>query len=596
MTLASYSSALITSFPEPARDTPMGAAHGGAAEIGRIDLSSEAPLTLGSLGIDPALRRIVHRDGREEIVEPRIMRVLVALIRAEGQILSRDDLLMSCWHGVVVGEDAIDRVIGRLRRLADGIGDGEFKLETITRVGYRLVPSDARKAPATAAATPDKVAICVLPFANMSIDPEQDYFSDGITEDIITDLSKVSSLFVVARTTAFTLRDKGLDIPQVARDLNVGHVLEGSVRKAEGRVRITAQLIDGVTGGHVWAERYDRDLKDIFALQDEISEAIVEALKVKLLPDEKRAIEQRGTTDPEAYNLYLMARRFYVTGSDGDLRAVEAVERLCQEAVAIDPGYGRAWALLGAARTLAAFDHARPGENGLAALDRALALDGEMVEARAFRARHLWEQERPDEAITEAAAALALDPESWAANAVSGRLSYLQHRFPDAIRHWEKATSLPDSAKGDPGMLMSCYFATGDQEGARRAATISLERLQPVLLQDHVNGGALGCGASALAVLGDMDGARDLMRRALLVDPDNMRMRYNFACSAVLHFHDPDTALDLLAPVFASIPRSLLRHAAVDPDLNSLRDDPRYVAMVQAAERRTASADAMGRQ
>jgi len=573
-------------------------AQGGAAETSRIDLLTEAPLMLGPLSIDPARRRIVHRDGREEIVEPRIMRVLVALVRAEGRILSRDDLLMSCWHGVVVGEDAIDRVIGRLRRLADGIGSGEFKLETITRVGYRLVPTDARRtpAPAPAPAATDKVSICVLPFANMSVDPEQAYFSDGITEDIITDLSKVSSLFVVARTTAFTLRDKGLDIPQVARDLNVGHVLEGSVRKAEGRVRITAQLIDGATGGHIWAERYDRDLKDIFALQDEISEAIVQALKVKLLPDEKRAIEQRGTTDPEAYNLYLMARRFYVTGSDGDLRSLEAVERLCQEAAALDPGYGRAWALLGAARTLAAFDHARPGENGLAALERALALDGDMAEARAFRARHLWEQDRADAAIAETEAALALDPDSWAANAVAGRISYVQHRFADAVRYWERATSLPDSAKGDPGMLMSCYFALGDPEGARRAAAISLERLQPVLLQDHVNGGALGCGASALAVLGDMEAARDLMRRALLVDPDNLRMRYNFACSAVLHFHDPDKALELLEPVFANIPPSLLRHAAVDPDLASLRDDPRYIAMMQAAEQRTASAEAMGRQ
>jgi adenylate cyclase len=574
----------------------MSAADGGAADIGRIDLSQEAPLTLGPLSIDPALRRIVHRDGREEIVEPRIMRVLVALIRAEGRILSRDDLLMSCWHGVVVGEDAIDRVIGRLRRLADGIGGGEFKLETITRVGYRLVSTDARRAPAPAPATPDKVSICVLPFANMSIDPEQAYFSDGITEDIITDLSKVSSLFVVARTTAFTLRDKGLDIPQVARDLNVGHVLEGSVRKAEGRVRITAQLIDGVTGGHLWAERYDRDLKDIFALQDEISEAIVQALKVKLLPDEKRAIEQRGTTDPEAYNLYLMARRFYVTGSDGDLRSLEAVERLCQGAVEIDPGYGRAWALLGAAQTLTAFDHARPGENGLAALERALALGGEAAEARAFRARHLWEQDRAEAALAEIEAALALDPDSWAANAVAGRISYVQHRFDDAIRYWEKATSLPDSAKGDPGMLMSCYFATGDMEGARRAAAISLERLQPVLLQDHVNGGALGCGASALAVLGDMEAARDLMRRALLVDPDNLRMRYNFACSAMLHFKDPDMAIRMLEPVFAKIPPSLLRHAAVDPDLVALRDDPRYVAMARAAELRTSRAEAMGRQ
>src|SRR6202043_4086797 len=152
--------------------------------------------------------------------------------------------------------------------------------------------------------------ICVLPFANMSDDSQQEYFSDGISEDIITDLSKVSALSVVARNTAFRFKGQSVDVRQVARQLKVSHVLEGSVRKAGGRVRITAQLVDGATGGHIWAERYDRDLDDIFALQDEISQAIVAALRLKLLPEEKKAIEQRGTASSEAYKLYLMARQY----------------------------------------------------------------------------------------------------------------------------------------------------------------------------------------------------------------------------------------------------------------------------------------------
>ena len=173
---------------------------------------------------------------------------------------------------------------------------------------------------ATAAAAAPRVAICVLPFANMSGDQEQEYFSDGITEDIITDLSKVSALAVVSRNSAFMYKGKHVDVPKVARELKVSHVLEGSVRKAGGRVRITAQLIDGASNDHVWAERYDRDLNDIFALQDEISEAIVKALKLRLLPEEKKAIEQRGTDNAEAHNLYLMARQFYVTGQEADAR------------------------------------------------------------------------------------------------------------------------------------------------------------------------------------------------------------------------------------------------------------------------------------
>ena len=177
----------------------------------------------------------------------------------------------------------------------------------------------------------------------MSGDPEQEYFSDGITEDIITDLSKVSALAVVSRNTAFTFKGKHAEVAQVARQLKVTHVVEGSVRKSGNRVRITAQLIDGATDSHLWAERYDRDLDDIFALQDEIAEAIVKALKLQLLPDEKKAIEQRSTTNPEAYKLYLMARQYNATGNS---RHREITVRLCQRAVEIDPEYARAWALL----------------------------------------------------------------------------------------------------------------------------------------------------------------------------------------------------------------------------------------------------------
>src|SRR5258708_29337902 len=209
-----------------------------------------------------------------------------------------------------------------------------------------LVRGDAA-APSAAEAQPAarKLSVCVLPFANMSGDPEQEYFSDGISEDIITDLSKVSALEVCARNTAFTFKGKSMKVPDVARELGVSHVLEGSVRKAGGRVRITAQLIDGATGNHLWAERYDRDLTDIFALQDEISEAIVKALKLKLLPDEKKAIERRGTDSAEAYDLYLMARQ-YKWGGNFSVSQNETIVRLASRAVEIDPAYAHAWALI----------------------------------------------------------------------------------------------------------------------------------------------------------------------------------------------------------------------------------------------------------
>src|SRR5579862_4804854 len=219
-----------------------------------------------------------------------------------------------------------------------GSDAGSPAFQQVLRAVGGLLGQAPSQSPAAGPRAPARteIAICVLPFANMSGDSEQEYFSDGVSEDIITDLSKVSSLSVVARNTAFTFKGRSVEVPQVARQLNVSHVLEGSVRKAGGRVRITAQLIEGSRDNHVWAERYDRDLNDIFALQDEISEAIVSALKLKLLPQEKKAIERRGTDSVEAYDLYLLARQRRYLGNF-DVRKSEAIVRLCERIVEIDP-------------------------------------------------------------------------------------------------------------------------------------------------------------------------------------------------------------------------------------------------------------------
>ena len=255
------------------------------------------------------------------------------------------------------------------------------------------------------------VSICVLPFANMSGDAEQEYFADGISEDIITDLSKVSALAVISRNSAFTFKGKHVDLPEVARKLNVSHVLEGSVRKAGNRVRITAQLIDGATNDHVWAERYDRDLDDIFALQDEIAQAIVAALKLKLFPEEKKAIEDRGTSSVEAYDLFLRARALLHQQGPAELR--RSIQ-IFNHALALDPAFVPAWRGLHDAHRDAIVYAAESAEDALAGMAEAagkvLSLTPDAWWSHALRAQQFLQQRRWAEAESAARTAVALAP------------------------------------------------------------------------------------------------------------------------------------------------------------------------------------------
>ncbi|MGH7023819.1 MAG: TIR domain-containing protein [Caulobacteraceae bacterium] len=445
---------------------------------------------------------------------------------------------------------------------------------------------------AVAAPLVHKLSVCVLPFANMSGDAEQEYFSDGISEDIITDLSKVSALSVVARNTAFTFKGKAVRVNDVARELNVSHVLEGSVRKAGGRVRISAQLIDGATGDHLWAERFDRDLDDIFALQDEISQAIVAALRLKLLPEEKRAIERRGTDSAEAYDLYLMARQYWVSGNFGDSRREEAVIRLCRRATEIDRSYARAWALMGRAQADLKFRHGQREIDSGEAAEMALSLDPNLAEAHALKAAQLRNEGRLDEASDAVETALRLDAESYEVCRIAAVVKFGQHRLAEAIPHFESAAALMVTDFNSPAMLVTCYVALGNAKAAQRTAQLCLSRCEIALAKDPGNGAALGSGACMLAVLKEAERANDWVRRALLVDPDNQNMRYNLACGLSRYLGDIAGALDLIGPWCERTSAPWLEHAKVDPDLDPIRDDPRFRAMIAAAEARLAAAEA----
>lgn len=434
-------------------------------------------------------------------------------------------------------------------------------------------------------ATSQRLGVCVLPFANMSGDPEQEYFSDGITEDVITDLSKISALWVAARNTAFAFKGKNVDVLQVARQLKASHVLEGSVRKAGRRVRITAQLIDGASGGHVWAERYDRDLDDIFAVQDQISEAIVAALKLKLLPEEKKAIEQRDTTNPEAYKLYLMARHSLM-GNVGAARSSDAIIRLCQRATQIDPNYARAWALMAWAQGQLRLMTSKAGDGGLAAAERALALNPRLAEAHAAKVRVLTADAKFAEAKAEIESALELDAESYEVNFAAARWCVVTRNHRQAISFFEKATSETVTDFYAAGMLPTCYLAVDDPEGARVAARRAVERCERAVAIEPDNGSAMGFLVTALGVLGENERMKEWIERAVLLDPENLNMRYNFACVLIEVARDNDAGLDMLAFVLERCHSDVVNWVQGDADLDPVRDHARFRAMLAAAQTR----------
>jgi len=487
--------------------------------------------------------------------------------------------------GVAVSRQVRDQVLGKVPVEFEDLG------EHAVRNIERPVHVFAMRAAGVGAPLPPSVqqgqrlSICVLPFANMSGDPEQEYFSDGITEDIITDLSKVSALSVVSRFTAFTFKGKPIDVAQVARQLKVSHVLEGSVRKAGNRVRITAQLIEGASDSHLWAERYDRDIGDIFALQDEISQAIVKALKLTLLPAEKKAIEQRSTTNPEAYKLYLMARQYNATGNT---RHREVTVRLCKRAIEIDPNYARAWALLSICQSNTVLLVTLPGDSGWDAAERAIALAPDLAEAHAAKGRVLGDAGRYEESLAEHTIALRLDPDAYEVNANAARCFIGMRRYREAVQCLEKAAAAIEADFWALGMSIQCYRALGDKAGEIGAARRALERVEKLIVAEPDHGVALGFGVNALAALGEVDRAREWADRAMLLDPNNVNLMYNLACSMVT-LGAVDEALKLLEPVFTIAQAQSLHWWKIDSDLDPIRNDPRFKAMIERAETRLAT-------
>jgi adenylate cyclase len=434
---------------------------------------------------------------------------------------------------------------------------------------------------------PGKLSIAVLPFVNMSDDPEQEYFSDGITEDIITDLSRVSALNVVSRHSTFAFKGKVVAIGQIARQLKVGHIVEGSVRKVGGRVRISAQLIDASKDSHLWAERYDRDLNDIFAAQDEISQAIVAALKIRLLPDERKAIESRSTQDPEAYQLYLQAR-YYQTQYSG--RARQIALRFCQRALEVDPQYARAWALA-AVCTAFLYRGGLSADSGLSAAEKALSLDPTLAEAYAAKGKALCGMGRYVEATAAHEESLRLDPDSYDVRAAFGMTCMYSGRPEAAIAHFERAAQLLQADYLCQNLAAVCYQMLGRRDEARSAARRSLVRIEKEIALRPDNTHAMALGVGDLAYLGEKERAKEWTSRVLIIQPEDAGDYHNLAC-ALVQLNELDGALDLLERYTPKMAPERIDWIKRDVDLEPLRHEPRFQALIAQCEARLAQVQA----
>jgi adenylate cyclase len=481
--------------------------------------------------------------------------------------------------GIAVSQSVRDQVGNRLSVTFEDRGDQQLKnIEKPIRV-YNVLPDEPSEVEMPAARR-DKPSIAVLPFTNMSGDPEQEYFSDGITEDIITDLSKISSLSVIARHTAFTYKGKAVKVESVGKDLGADFILEGSVRKAGARVRVTGQLADARDGAHLWAERFDRDLTDIFAIQDEITHAIVEQLKVKLLPREKTSIDQAPTDNLEAYTYYLRGRDFLHRRSKHYSRIAR---QMFAKAVALDPKYARAYAGMADCDSFLYLNYrvGVPIDGLLATTDKALSLDDTLAEAHASRGMALSAAQRYDEAKGEFEKAIGLDPNLFEAHYYYARASFAEGKIELATRLFERASGIRPDDYQSVCLRIHTYRSLGRIKESKEAARLGLQLAERELALHPDDPRPAHLGAGALFELGEMERAREWVARALAIDPDDPLTLYNVACGYT-KLGEFDAAFEMLERSIRGGGPELANWVKHDSDLDGLRSDPRYQKFIES--------------
>jgi adenylate cyclase len=483
-----------------------------------LGLSAVTRITFGPFCLDVE-RRELSRMGAVVPLGHRAIELLCVLVAAKGALVTKDELLRLVWPGLTVEENNLQVQISTLRKALHLGDNAQDYVVTVPGRGYRFIglPSSADADHAEAGqVAPDKPSIVVLPFDNLSGDPEQQYFSDGIADDIAADLSKVSGLLVIARNSALVYRGRAVKVQEVSRELEVRYVLQGSVRKVGNRVRIVIQLIDGPTGAQLWAERYDRELTDIFAVQDEVSTHIVSALAVTLTQGERRRLQRKDTDNLEAYDNYLRGRQLVFQRS---AKAVEEARPLLERAIALDLQFAQAYTMLACTHIL---DHAngwhdaggRSLETAQELAQMAVARDGGDPEAHWALGWTLLLGRQHERAMAEVRTALRCDPNFALAHSLLGQVLYYSGRAAEALQPLATAFRLDPNNEQDPHLhyLAQAYVCMGRYEDAAAVLKRRIVRkpdtdMSRVLL------------AACYGHLGQAEEARTLWQEAIRISP-----------------------------------------------------------------------------
>ncbi len=537
--------------------------------------------TFGSFRFEPATARLFDRDHEVKLTR-KAAQVLGALLERPGTPVSKETLFANVWRGTVVSDDALVTCIQELRKALGDDSRQPTYIETRHRLGYRFaapvaVTAGPPPAPGATASPAAQAAIAVLPFVDMSPERDQDYLCEGLAEELIDALTHVDGLRVAARSSSFQFLGNH-DLREVARKLGVDSLLQGSVRKAGDRLRINVQLVDAATGYHKWSEKFERSAADVFAVQDEIAEAVATTLRGGDLSSRERRAFRRQPTAIDTYECFLRGRQRMHSMQQPHMNAAR---EFYQRALAQDPCYAPAWAGLATLHALL-YEWWGSNDEDLREADRAsrvaMELAPDLADAHLARGFALSIQRRYEEAKPRFETASRINPNLFDAYYYYGRAAFAAGEFEKSIELWARAAAVRAEDFESPVLQAQAMRRLGRVEESRAINREAVRRAEKLLELDPDNGRVLSFGAGALQADGQIERALEWGQRAERLYPHDMGVVVNAAC---VHARCGETrkALDLLERIFSKGwgKKDWIEN---DADYDSLRTEPRFIAMM----------------